>query len=235
MQCAPLSELQKTILRLAFANLSNGRAAVSYAEVFREYWGWEATGKRSSGAYGESPKTSQAREYGSALFSKQLVGVKAYAAAMAALSRACVRLQERGLVVRRTNATGHGKELVLTDEGMIISEAVHNAAVQGPIVPIDIRRIQVPKRIAEFLRPSAAAHATATFVVSESITEVLRPVFERLFIAHADVAPNNAAKFYHDLNEAIGGVLLKHRPAVVTLERRDQAISATKHTSRNRR
>ena len=108
-----MSELQKTILRLAHENRARGEGArgfadhqegtdVTYPQALAGYFGWEETGSR--------------RIFYK--FSKKEIGEKPYRSAMASLSRAFGRLEARGLVVRTHSAMAAGwSGADLTDEG----------------------------------------------------------------------------------------------------------------------
>ncbi len=111
-----LSELQKTMLRLAFRNrVSENRTAESrgsdlyYYEVLAAYWGWDL------------PEHVQGRDHrhpGEHKFSKAAIGTKAYGTAHAALSRAVIRLQQRGLVDAISGKYSHWSGLNLTTDGI---------------------------------------------------------------------------------------------------------------------
>jgi hypothetical protein len=88
-----LSELQKTILRMAAANEDDPHVkySVSYAEVLRDYYGWQP----EKGHHAWNKDGTKGHGWG---FSKARIGEKEYRSARAALSRAATRLYERGLV-----------------------------------------------------------------------------------------------------------------------------------------
>ncbi len=109
-----MSELQKTILRLAHENRARGEGArvfadyqegtdVTYPQVLTAYFGWEKAGRRRMLYY---------------QFSKKEIGEKSYRSAMASLSRAFGRLEARGLIVRTHSMMAAGwTGADLTDEG----------------------------------------------------------------------------------------------------------------------
>ena len=109
-----MSELQKTILRLAHENRARGEGArvfadyqegtdVTYPQVLAGYVGWEGTGPRRRLFH---------------QFSKKEIGEKPYRNAMASLSRAFGRLEARGLIVRTHSVMAAGwTGADLTDEG----------------------------------------------------------------------------------------------------------------------
>lgn len=125
-----LSELQRTILRLAVDNRGRHReavlglreslgAAVSvetcgadvyYAEVLAYYWGWEGT--------------VPWRENRRRRFSKAQIGPMAYSSALASLSRAMLRLQKRGLVVGKQGRGSRWSGADLTDAGAELAAAL---------------------------------------------------------------------------------------------------------------
>lgn len=87
-----LSPLQQTILRLAYQNRmadsgyqDEARADVFYCEIFESHYGWPSIWKNSRKAHGQK-------------FTKAEVGERQYNAAHAAVSRAALRLEQRGLV-----------------------------------------------------------------------------------------------------------------------------------------
>ncbi|MCA1717285.1 MAG: hypothetical protein LC781_10785 [Actinobacteria bacterium] len=111
-----LSELQKTVLRLAHENRERGTGArplpdggqlgtdVKYPEVLEAYFGWEPDSRPRSSRYFD--------------FSKKDIGEKAYRSARASLSRGFSRLEARGLIVRTHGAMAAGwTGADLTEEG----------------------------------------------------------------------------------------------------------------------
>ncbi len=86
-----LSPLQKTILQLAYEN--QGRQTpqtdVTYSEILVKYFGWELVD--NSPSWASMPWYQQS-------FSKNDIGQAEYGRAMASVSRAVKRLQERGLI-----------------------------------------------------------------------------------------------------------------------------------------
>jgi hypothetical protein len=68
-------------LQLCILELANEREKVRYRDILTRYYGW----KPRYGNYGHC-------------FSRKEIGAKRYSSAMAALSKACARLSERGLV-----------------------------------------------------------------------------------------------------------------------------------------
>lgn len=106
-----MSELQRTILRLALAgkqlpdrNPERGGADVYYGQVLADYFGFE-------------PVVKDLR-YSGHKFDRKAIGVKRYAAAQAALSRAMVRLERRGLVRLFSGAIARWSGANITDEGI---------------------------------------------------------------------------------------------------------------------
>ena len=112
-----MSELQKTILRLAHENRARGEGArvfadyqegtdVTYPQVLAGYFGWEGT-RAGGGVY---------------RFSKKEIGEKPYRSAMASLSRAFARLEARELIVRTHSMMAAGwTGADLTDEGRAVA------------------------------------------------------------------------------------------------------------------
>lgn len=119
-----LSELQKTILRIATRNrraenrgvTSEQGADAYYAEVLAESSGW--TPDRAPLRYGPRyGRYAGLRAPGGQHFRKSLIGDKSYNAAHAALSRAARRLEARGLVQRRRGANSRWSGVSLTPSG----------------------------------------------------------------------------------------------------------------------
>ena len=91
-----LSDLQKTILGLALENHDNHDGVdgakgvdVIYSEILVKHFGWKGN---TRDRYGK-------RIYSFTVFDRAAIGAKAYASAEAAVSRAVLRLQQRGLAV----------------------------------------------------------------------------------------------------------------------------------------
>lgn len=117
----PLSCLQKTILVLALRNHKTAghrphrphdkhwnyvadTADVTYAEILEAYYGW-----------GSKMPANNPRVYH---FSRQRVGPKHYDAAMAALSRATLRLSDRGFGICVWGTKGHWSGFDITESGI---------------------------------------------------------------------------------------------------------------------
>ena len=132
-----LSELQQSILRLAYRNrrerlakiaeseagghehavLTRGVGSVDlyFPEVLREHFGWDVHSIWWSPERGERPRWGQS-------FSMRQIGERRYHSAHSSLSRAVVRLEARGLVERRYHClTG----LDLTDQGVEEAEKLY--------------------------------------------------------------------------------------------------------------
>ena len=110
-----LSELQKTILLMAYGHRGDGHGVeLRYPEVLRECWGWEPVRR----GWGEGRRSSPVRRH----FSKAEIGEREYRSAQASLSRAVRRLEERGLV-ERGRLFGHGV-LDLTERGVQVAEGL---------------------------------------------------------------------------------------------------------------
>ncbi len=124
---APLSRLQKTILVLAFRNHKTAghrphkphrkdwnyvadTADVTYAEILAAYYGWVL----------EFP-ANNSRVYH---FSRRCIGPKHYDAAMAALSRATLRLSDRRLGICVWGIEGHWSGLDLTAMGVEVAQGL---------------------------------------------------------------------------------------------------------------
>ncbi len=124
-----MSELQKTILRLAHENRARGQGArmsphgqmgtdVTYPQVLAGYFGWEDTEHR--------------RGFGFYHFSKKHIGEKPYRSAMASLSRAFGRLEARGLVALTHSQMAAGwTGADLTDKGQAVASTLGSAKTPG--------------------------------------------------------------------------------------------------------
>jgi hypothetical protein len=119
-----LSGLQRTVLALALANReTEGRdtdtpgADVTYAEILVAFYRWEPTSplRRSDGS----------RVYGGQKFPKAEIGARPYAAALAAVSRAVKRLDDRGLVAALVSTRAHWSGAKLTDQGVQVARALN--------------------------------------------------------------------------------------------------------------
>ncbi len=113
-----LSDLQKTILRLALRNRNVGDGGgptwgvdVLHSEVLVEHFGW----------HGETRNQWGNRIQGGNIFDRLAIGPKAYASARAALSRAVARLEQRGLAVAVHGVT-RWAGATLTDAGVALAE-----------------------------------------------------------------------------------------------------------------
>jgi hypothetical protein len=121
----PLSDLQRAILRLAIANHNtpirarddSGGTDVTYAEVLISHYNFPRTC---------SCPRDDIREYGGQKFSMKQIGEKRYRAAMAAVSRAFLRLESRGLIERNRGAFRLWSGGVITEAGKIAANTLGN-------------------------------------------------------------------------------------------------------------
>jgi hypothetical protein len=80
-----------------------------YADVLMGFYGWQPH---------REPRYYQGeRSLGYQLFSRKKIGESVYRKTMAALSRSCRRLQDRGLVKWICGAWSHWSGVVITDAG----------------------------------------------------------------------------------------------------------------------
>jgi hypothetical protein len=114
-----MSELQKTILRRALSNKireqrdgSNG-ADVYGAEIAADHFGWVLPPHYYRNV------TRRAAVHN---FSKQEIGEKRYSSVRAAICRAILRLEERGLGYKVRGACSQWTGLTLTEEGIQTAE-----------------------------------------------------------------------------------------------------------------
>ena len=136
-----ISGLQKTILSLAYKNRqAEGRTANTdtgadayYWELLIEYWGWQPSGTCRCGMRFDGtpihPLNVGAEGYGrripsSKKFNRSSIGSDKYNAAMAALSRAAGRLEQRGLITIRVGKYGGWRGIALTDSGALMAASV---------------------------------------------------------------------------------------------------------------
>ena len=126
-----LSELQKTILRIALKNrkaekrTSTTRGADVYgAEVLYTHWKWKP--KRGCDNFVKRIEQAPRRRF-SSCYSKEKIGAE-YNVAHASLSRAFDRLATRGLAIAFTGLNWSG--IRLTDEGVAAAE---NLLVKPPV------------------------------------------------------------------------------------------------------
>jgi hypothetical protein len=114
-----MSELQKTILRRALSNKtreqrdgSNG-ADVYGAEIAADHFGWVLPPHY----YRDTTRCP-----GRHNFSKQEIGERRYSSVLAAICRAILRLEERGLGYKVRGAASQWTGLTLTEEGVQAAE-----------------------------------------------------------------------------------------------------------------
>jgi hypothetical protein len=108
-----LSGLQRFILEKA-----NTKKRVYYVEVLEGFYGWKP--RRPIRRHGPNDQYGEEGEIigpGAKRFSPQLIGEKKYRKVRAALSRACKRLADRGLVVRLEGAYSHWAGVEITSVG----------------------------------------------------------------------------------------------------------------------
>jgi len=119
-----LSGLQRTILRMAYANRCREsdprKMDVYHSEVFQAVYGWvRVDGWASRAIHGSDVRTLHDSEtIGSQHFSKRRIGAARYRTAHAAVSRAFARLQARGVVSRYNGTASHWAGAKLTDLGI---------------------------------------------------------------------------------------------------------------------
>jgi len=119
-----LSELQKSILRLAYRNRQKREQNVDlyHAEVLHEHFGWPISNHpRWQPEKGERPRGYWRH------FSMREIGEARYRKTQASLSRAVSRLERRGLLERgRANGwSGDGYAFLnLTNEGLRVAEGL---------------------------------------------------------------------------------------------------------------
>jgi hypothetical protein len=122
-----LSKLQRHILMTA-----GRQQRVYYADVLERYFGWKPAPRRDRTArslerYREGDtfdgRTVTADEIGmlkypgSQYFSRRQIGEATYSKTMATLSRACLRLERRGLVKCLQGKISHWAGVEITDRG----------------------------------------------------------------------------------------------------------------------
>jgi hypothetical protein len=119
-----LSELQKTILRIAWRNREaerrhdgSGGGDVVYAEVLAEHYGWHPSRCRLQAPSYEK-EDEERRTFGSQHFAKEIIGERVYNAAHAALTRAMTRLATRGLVTLVYGVNSRWSGANLTADGV---------------------------------------------------------------------------------------------------------------------
>lgn len=109
-----LSDLQKFILRKAAR-----QPRVYYCEICEGFYNWEPKswfGVKDGGGFCRS-KDGNLKYPGTQYFSRAEIGEKEYTRVMAAISRSCLLLQERGLVKCITVASSHWSGVVITEKG----------------------------------------------------------------------------------------------------------------------
>ena len=128
-----MSELQKTILRLALTNCERRDritgADVYYREVLADYFGFadhRAVNRRGS-------ETIRAN-FGQS-FNRKAIGSRRYQAAQAALSRAMRRLARRGLVTCLTGEHSRWSGANLTDCGIEVARTQRLTLLAAPAQP----------------------------------------------------------------------------------------------------
>jgi hypothetical protein len=115
-----MSDLQKTILRRALSNkIRENRndekgADVYGAEIAADHFGWTLPPY----FYREDLQ----RCVGRRVFSKQEIGEQRYSSVRAAICRAILRLEERGLGYKRRGACSQWTGFTLTEEGVQAAE-----------------------------------------------------------------------------------------------------------------
>lgn len=124
-----LSDLQKTILRRALTNRraegrqgARGGADVVRAEILADYWGWEM--KHAPGWFYQHRDGWQWRALGGQHFSARKVGSETYNSAQAALTRAFLRLERRGLVTLVSAAYSNWSGVNLSEPGIEVAKGL---------------------------------------------------------------------------------------------------------------
>jgi hypothetical protein len=126
-----LSELQRHILMTAGC-----QRRVYYADVLERYFGWKPAPRwgrtvrsleryrKGDTTYDENGKRAvtadeigMLKNPGSQHFSRRTIGEATYSKTMATLSRACLRLERRGLVKCLQGACSHWAGVEITDQG----------------------------------------------------------------------------------------------------------------------
>jgi hypothetical protein len=116
-----LSKLQTDILKFAAK-----RPMAHYAELLKHLFGWEPTKYKFTYEDGRFRPSGQ-------FFSKKEIGAKRYRSNMASLSRACVRLEHRGLVVIYSATISHWSAVKITDAGRIVVDSPQKIEESQPI------------------------------------------------------------------------------------------------------
>jgi hypothetical protein len=112
-----LSELQCWILREASARPDG---SLRYAEICCGFFGWTPDCRYEDGEFfREHPRTHRRSEVlpGEHKFSREDIGARRYQAVMASLSRACKRLQHRGLATCIYGMYAHWSGVEITAQG----------------------------------------------------------------------------------------------------------------------
>lgn len=131
-----LSELQKDILRLAYVNQHSPevnpadlnlkrRADVLYPEILHACYGFEPVVRWWAG---RELSVKESFLFGGQIFDRHAIGVDRYNRAQAAVSRAVLRLAERGLIQCVQGAYAKWTGADLTAEGVKVVEGSWQAS-----------------------------------------------------------------------------------------------------------
>ena len=129
-----LSKLQMEILKFAAK-----RPMAHYAELLKSLFGWEPV--RHAFTYKEDEF-----QPGSQRFSKKEIGEKRYCSNMASLSRACVRLERRGLVNILAATISHWSAVKITDAGRLMVDPRASIPESQPLS----LSVDTPEQIPEY-------------------------------------------------------------------------------------
>jgi len=117
-----LSKLQTDILKFAAQ-----RPMAYYAELLKCLFGWKPT------KYGFTYEEGRFVPSGPK-FSKKAIGVKRYRSNMVSLSRACIRLERRGLVEMQVAARSHWSAVKITEAGRLTVDSPERFPESQPLV-----------------------------------------------------------------------------------------------------
>jgi hypothetical protein len=106
-----LSKLQRFILTKAAQ-----QPRLYYAEVLCTYFGWKVTARKLWVDW-KRDEQGNLKNPGVQRFSRAEIGIKHYRTVQATLSRACIRLEARGLVTRVPGARSCSCAVEITDKG----------------------------------------------------------------------------------------------------------------------
>jgi DNA-binding HxlR family transcriptional regulator len=106
-----LSELQRSILRLAF---QGDDSCVYGHEILKAHYGWY-----------QSNGWADKRRGGAKRFSREFIGITEWNAHRAAVARALRRLEDRGLVTRICGAYSNWSGAELTEQGKQVASALN--------------------------------------------------------------------------------------------------------------